>query len=93
MIISIKIYHQLFSSHEPGVEVTSELSDPEDRVMVEEDEVREGWEELTEPEGLVTNLWASSSQSNPDIRLLSRQLTIDSSYSESLSPYLDMTYH
>ena len=56
MIISIKIYHQLFSSHEPGVEVTSELSDPEDRVMVEEDEVREGWEELTEHEGLVTNL-------------------------------------
>ena len=76
--------------------MTSELSDPEDRVMVEEDEVREvreGWEELTEHEGLVTNLWASSSQSNPDMRLLSRQLTIDSSYSESLSPYLDMTFH
>ena len=85
------MYHQLFSSHEPGVEVTSELSDPEDRVMVEEDEVREGWEEVTEHEGLVTNLWASSSQSNPDIRLLSGQLTIDSSYSES--PYLDMTFH
>ena len=58
IIISKIRYHQLFSSHDPGVEVTSELSDPEDRVMVEVDEAREGWEELTEHEGrgLVTNL-------------------------------------
>ena len=58
IIISKIRYHQLFSSHDPGVEVTSELSDPEDRVMVEVDEAREGWEELTEFDGwcLVTNL-------------------------------------
>ena len=58
IIISKIRYHQLFSSHDPGVEVTSELSDPEDSVMVEVDEAREGWEEPTEHEGrgLVTNL-------------------------------------
>ena len=75
ILISNFRYHQLFSSHDPGVEVTSELSDPEDSVMVEVDEAREGWEDPTEHEGrgLVTNLWASSSHSNPDIGLFSKQ--------------------
>ena len=63
-------------SHDPDDEVTSELSDPEDRVKVEVEEASEGSEELTEEEGrnLATYLWASSSHSKGgDIRLLSRQ--------------------
>ena len=52
-------------SHDPDDEVTSELSDPEDRVRVEVEEAREGSEELTEEEGrgLTMYLWASSSHS------------------------------
>ena len=56
--------------------MTSELSDPEDRVRVEVDEAREGSEELTEEEGrgLTTYLWASSSHSQGRvIRALSGQ--------------------
>ena len=64
-------------SHDPDDEVTSELSDPEDRVKVEVEEASEGSEELTDEEegrNLATYLWASSSHSKGgDIRLLSGQ--------------------
>ena len=97
-IISKTEYHQVPPSHDPDDEVTSELSDPEDRVKVEVEEASEGSEELTEEEGLATYLWASSSHSKGgDIRLLSGQnINCDSLLlllSQSLSTYLDMTFH
>ena len=64
--------HQEFSSHEPDTEVTPELSEPEDRVMVEL-EAREGSEELTDDRegGRGTYLWASSSHSQEVIMICS----------------------
>ena len=82
-------------SHDPEDDVTSELSDPEDRVRVEVDEAREVTEE--EGRGLTTYLWASSSHSQGGvIRALSgHKISTDSlSYSESLlKTYLDTTFH